>query len=602
MATQFGSANNDTLNGSADADTIYGLGGDDRINGLAGDDVLLGDAAPGGLTPGSDATPLTLSLNNVVSGSETASGNNSAVAGDSVVYSNVATLDDGTSVSGRLVLVSKSSSNLSVDMTGATGAEILLNGVNSSAATGATATFRLEFFDPATGEAVALNSVATFNDIDKVTGNRIGNGTEQVSVNGSNFTSFSTTSTSNLSVTQSNGVVTASGGTNTNPTDENDWFSAQFENRESIEFTVTARSGGSGYTLSGSTITDEVVTPIIPGNDTIDGGDGNDYIEGQGGNDYLIGGAGNDTLVAGAGTDRLEGGAGNDELHGGGDNDVLSGGDDADTIYVDELSDSGVNNTTVDGGSGGNDDDTLDISALQAQGFEITNLVKNPENNGNAGFNGQITLYNASTGQTVNINFTDIEHVPCFTKGSLIATPSGETPVEDLRVGDKVFTRDNGIQTICWAGSRHLEAHEMVDKFRPVRFRKGSLGNGMPSRDLLVSPQHRMLITSNLAELMFAEREVLVAAKHLTHLEGVDQLAAGEVTYVHLMFERHEVILADGAWSESFQPGELTLASMKSAQRDEIYGLFPELAHKEGRDAYVAARKSLRKHEAQLIA
>ena len=201
-----GTSQNDTLTGTEGADTIYGFGGSDSIIGNGGDDVLIGDGGAGGLRPGEDASPLTLSSKNVVSGTETAYGNNSAVAGDSVVYSNIAKLSDGTSVSGRLVLVSKSSSSLSVDLTGGSGSEILLNGTNKSWMEGQTASFRLEFFDPATGEPVALNSVATFNDIDRVSSWQTGRGTESVTVDGGSFTSFGTTAN-----TSSTGTATSQG-------------------------------------------------------------------------------------------------------------------------------------------------------------------------------------------------------------------------------------------------------------------------------------------------------------------------------------------------------------------------------------------------------
>jgi hypothetical protein len=357
----------------------------------------------------------------------------------------------------------------------------------------------------------------------------------------------------------------------------------------------------------------------LGGNDTIYGYDGNDYIDGGAGNDYLSGGAGNDTIIGGSGNDtilggegndvltggdgydKVDGGAGNDTIYGGGDNDELNGGDGADTIYVNTLGTNGVNNTTVNGGSGGDDNDRLNISGLIAQGYTVVNIVKNPENNGSAGYNGQIQLYNATTRQWANINFTDIEHVPCFTFGTMIATPQGEVAVERLALGDKVFTRDNGVQAVRWIGSRKLTGAEVSAKFRPVLIRAGVLGNGMPERDLLVSPNHRILITNSMVEMLFEEREVLVAAKHLTHLEGIDQVETDSVTYVHIMFDRHEVVLSDGAWSESFQPGDMTLASMGKAQRAEIFELFPELREKAGLDAYVSARKSLLRHEAALL-
>ncbi|MGD9918687.1 MAG: Hint domain-containing protein [Paenirhodobacter sp.] len=374
---------------------------------------------------------------------------------------------------------------------------------------------------------------------------------------------------------------------------------------------MTVISGTNGSdTLTGTDCNDTIcasggddVVNAKGGNDLVYGGTGDDYILGGKGNDTLYGDAGDDTLIAGDGFDKLYGGAGNDELHGGGDNDILSGGDDADTIYVDTVGSSCVNNTTVDGGSGGLDDDTLDISGLLEQGWEVVSVVKNPETNGAPGYNGQIQLYNPTTHQWANINFTDIEHVPCFTPGTMIATPTGEVAVEALRVGDRVMTRDNGIQEIRWIGRRDLSMAEVgtAAHLRPVMIAKGALGNGLPERDMMVSPNHRMLIANEKTSLYFEEHEVLVAAKHLVGRPGITRAAATDVSYVHFMCDRHEVVLADGAWSESFQPGDLTLGSLGKAQRDEIFAIFPELKTPVGREGYIAARRTLKKHEAALL-
>ena len=91
-----------------------------------------------------------------------------------------------------------------------------------------------------------------------------------------------------------------------------------------------------------------------------------------------------------------------------------------------------------------------------------------------------------------------------------------------------------------------------------------------------------------------------MAAKHLTGMDGVEIVDVPDVTYLHVMFDQHEVILSDGAWTESFQPGDLTLGSMGDAQRAEILELFPELATARGKESYVSARRSLKKHEARL--
>lgn len=196
-----------------------------------------------------------------------------------------------------------------------------------------------------------------------------------------------------------------------------------------------------------------------------------------------------------------------------------------------------------------------------------------------------------------------VEVLPCFTPGTAIATPRGERRVEDLQVGDRVITRDNGLQEIRWIGKRTLTPQELQSnpQLRPVLIRAGALGHGLPERDLLVSPQHRILMNSDRAALYFEEREVLAAAKHLTDLEGVDVVDTASITYIHFMFDQHEVVLSNGSWTESFQPGEQVMDGMGTEQRDEIYALFPTLRETEGLKSYQAARRSLKKHEARLL-
>lgn len=199
--------------------------------------------------------------------------------------------------------------------------------------------------------------------------------------------------------------------------------------------------------------------------------------------------------------------------------------------------------------------------------------------------------------------YVNVEVLPCFTPGTLIATPQGERLVEDLEVGDRVITRDNGIQEIRWIGRKELTGHQLARKphLRPVLIQQGALGKNLPEHDLLVSPNHRVLVANDKTTLYFEEREVLAAAKHLTGLEGVDEVDTLGVTYIHMMFDAHEVVLSNGAWTESFQPGDLSLRGIGEEQRQEIFELFPELEHAEGLKAYGSARRSLKKHEAQLL-
>ena len=343
------------------------------------------------------------------------------------------------------------------------------------------------------------------------------------------------------------------------------------------------------------------------GNDTLDGGVDDDSIRGQDGDDSILGGDGDDILQGGNGNDILEGGDGDDTIEGRGDDDTIVGGAGADDMSGDTGQDTFIigsaadgDGDNADGGSGGVDFDTLDLTG--AGEFEITERTVDPDGNS---ISGRINFLDAPGGAvTGTMTFQEIERiVPCFTPGTVIATPKGERLVEELEVGDRIITRDNGLQEIRWLGRRDLQGAELLQAphLKPVLIRAGSLGRGLPERDLLVSPNHRVLINNDKAALYFEEREVLAAAKHLTDLEGVDAVDTGAISYIHFMFDQHEVVLSNGSWTESFQPGEQTLDGLGTEQRDEIYALFPELREMDGIEAYQAARRSLKKHEARLL-
>lgn len=200
-------------------------------------------------------------------------------------------------------------------------------------------------------------------------------------------------------------------------------------------------------------------------------------------------------------------------------------------------------------------------------------------------------------------DFPNVECVPCFTPDTLIATPKGGRRVQALRAGDRILTRDNGWQEIQWLGTQTLSQGNLLQTphLRPVSICAGALGRGLPERDMVVSQNHRMLVAHDRTPLYFEDREVLVYAKHLINRAGVRLMPATNVTYIHFMFRQHEVVLSDGAWSESFQPDDNTLLGIGDAQRLQIFELFPELKTREGRDTYRSARLSLKKHEAALL-
>lgn len=182
-------------------------------------------------------------------------------------------------------------------------------------------------------------------------------------------------------------------------------------------------------------------------------------------------------------------------------------------------------------------------------------------------------------------------YTPCFVAGSRIATDRGHVAVEDLCLGDRVLTRDHGYRPIRWIGAREFSA-DMLAKFpelRPVRIAKAALDGVLPLADIAVSPQHRILVTG--AGGPGCDRETLVPAIALTAQDGIALSTTETVIYYHVMFDAHEVICSEGAWSESFLPEAAALDGMHSAQLAEILTIFPELATTAGLAAYGGAAR-----------
>ena len=189
-----------------------------------------------------------------------------------------------------------------------------------------------------------------------------------------------------------------------------------------------------------------------------------------------------------------------------------------------------------------------------------------------------------------NLDFQDAyKAAPCFSRGTLIETDHGPVAIEKLAVGDLVVTRDHGLQPIRWIGSRLLSGAALTENLRPVLIRRHALGDNAPSADLLVSPQHRILVRSAIAQRMFGTDEVLVAAKQLCQMDGIDIVEGlPAVEYFHMLFDRHEVVISNGAETESFFTGPVALESVGPQARAEILTIFPELADCDHRP--VAAR------------
>ena len=175
-----------------------------------------------------------------------------------------------------------------------------------------------------------------------------------------------------------------------------------------------------------------------------------------------------------------------------------------------------------------------------------------------------------SLGNT-DVGFVTLSMVACFTAGTLIDVPGGRVAVERLVPGDLVVTRDHGAQPLRWVG-RAVRAARGKDA--PVEIVAGTFGDHGTVR---LSPNHRVMVTGARAELLFGEAEVLVKAKHLVDGRAVRIVEGGEVSYLHLLFDRHEVVTANGLPCESYYPGDQTLGAFDAEVREEILTLFPAL-------------------------
>ncbi|WP_272910933.1 Hint domain-containing protein [Falsiroseomonas oryziterrae] len=332
-----------------------------------------------------------------------------------------------------------------------------------------------------------------------------------------------------------------------------------------------------GLNLTGNDLDNSITGGA--GADTLNGGNGSDTLSGGGGADSLVGGTGNDLLDGGADADTLIGGNQNDTLIGGDGNDRLDGGTDADSLV------GGSGNNTLLGGNG---NDTI-ISTSRADtidaGADNDFVLLGPSGAANAqggvgndtlsfDFDGKITVtgaagqqpggnyvitgpngFTTSIGGFENIRLADGRDVPlvpghfvvCFASGTRILTSLGEKPVEALRSGDLVATvsgRGAPMKPVLWMGQRRitLAGNPQAEALAPVRIRAGALGEATPHRDLLVSPDHCLLLDG-----------ALVPARLLVNGTSiVVERDLAEVTYWHIELEAHDAVLAEGAAAESW--------------------------------------------------
>jgi hypothetical protein len=166
--------------------------------------------------------------------------------------------------------------------------------------------------------------------------------------------------------------------------------------------------------------------------------------------------------------------------------------------------------------------------------------------NGWVGLSGSAVLYfsTSSTPPATPVAITDGPFTVCFLSGTWIATPSGEAAIEALRVGDAVLTADGRAVPVRWIG-RQTVVTAFADPLRnlPVRVAAGALGEGLPVRDLLVSPDHALLVDG-----VLVHAGALVNALTITRATAVPD----RFVYFHVELADHALILAEGVPAETF--------------------------------------------------
>lgn len=308
----------------------------------------------------------------------------------------------------------------------------------------------------------------------------------------------------------------------------------------------TDLTDGSDFTLTSITFT-PLPTEAAEGADTLLGGFGDDTIYGEDGDDSISGGGDNDLLIGGAGNDTfgIVDGSGRDTVF---DFDLMD--DDEDGSTNDQLDVSGL--TDLLGG-------TIQTWDVNVSDDGYGNALLTFPNGEEMVLNGLSPEIVSQSGQLNSMG------IPCFTHGTLIDTPEGAKPVEQLAVGDLVTCSDGAARPILWAGGRKIGRAELAANpdLLPIEIKSGTLGN----RDLLrLSPQHAVALVNN-------GEEYLARAKHLAARgQGKIRIAKGvrQVSYHHLLLPCHALIRANGAWVESLWPGPQALGALGPRARLEI--------------------------------
>ncbi len=555
------SVGNDTIDGGDGNDTIFGEAGNDSLIGGAGNDSIIGGAGNDTITGGTgndtmsggDGADLFVVKNNF--GTDVITGGEGGTDNDTVTFSSM-----GSAVN---LTYSGAEAGTVTDGTNSLGFSQIENMVLT------------EFADTinATVAAVTLDTGGGNDTIS------VGSGAYNITAGAGDNTIIR-----NTAVTASDASSVIDGGSGTDTYVAGSGLGAVTVDLQNNQLQYLGQGRGSLLNFENVSVVNStasvignagnnVITATGNFNNILFGGGGNDFINAGGGNDSVNGGTGNDTLLGGDGTDTLDGGTGNDILTGGAGNDtfIYSGGND-------QITDFNTGNTGALNDGIETNNDFIDLGTYYGNIFDLRadfadDGLLNQSNTTSTDYTGK-TLFAGGSLEFLNITAADLTTdntgVICFGEGTAIRTPSGNVLVEHLKVGDLVTTMDNGPHRIRWINRRSYDAAALSKRshLHPVLIRVGTFG---AERDFWVSQQHGILTGRN--------GDTFARAKHLAECTQGVRIAYGKkhVTYIHIMFENHQVIFAENVPSESFYPGPMAVKAMQPNDRSAFSYALPRL-------------------------
>ena len=555
--TLTGGAGEDSVTGGGGNDTLTGGDGNDTLSGGTGNDTLIGDGGTPGPTtavdygdipdPSGDGSPIDF-FDDVSNGFTVNAGNvDVTYAFQDTSAGGIATFNYNDSEVQYTAGLDDEVSNTTIS----------IGGGATSAGVTPTSTTTISFSPENPDVPDEVENVSfRINDIDDATWRDVITITA-IDADGLPVT-VTLTGGSNMVLSDSNGdgvndtATALNNNVNLNPDNANGSLMVQIAGPVSQIFISYANGETAGQRVE---LTELSFDPVSSGSD-----------------DILDGGAGNDTLIGGLGATTATGGDGDDTF-------IYTNGEDL------TITDFGAGATNADDGFNTNNDyidltpyytNQKEFEADLADGV-LDQIGVGVDASDNIALTGTISGLTGLNGVTAS-ELLEQTGITCFSACTLIETQHGLKQIETISVGDLVITATGQARKVRWIGQRHVTHEELTQnpKLRPVRITKGALGNDLPIQDLLVSRQHRMQVSSKIAERMFGTSDVLVSAIKLIDVPGifVDEDVT-EVTYFHLLFQHHEIIIANGAPSESLFTGPQALLSVSQEARDEIFELFP---------------------------